>query len=665
LYESVSGTTSTYAAGGPGTYAITNQANTATTGTPTTGTSYTINSTNAVLTTATAITGYATSGAVYNAGGLTTTGTYYILTIPTSGAGGTITVGTSYGANPASWTSTTAGLSWTTVAGSVFGNLSSGTTYYISSINSNQVTLSTSATLTPTVTLTTQGGTWNSVAGATNIAATSEDGLYWTSRTLSTSGSWPIAVFGNPNNNPVWVALTSGTTVANSIATGATTQARAKIVSGTITEIRMIEPGSGYATAPTPSLLDPNVSLTPFTNSVTPTAVANANGTITVPSGNYAVGQAVIVSGTNTGTAGASFITGYTTGTTYYVMTGGTAVTSIRLTDTYANAVAGTGNLTATVGTLVGITFTINFVVRTATGVMANPSFTNRGLLYATATGSVATGNGFADIYQSSAYVNISNIYTVPTAGSNITLSNGDGTYYKLVVVNNLVYSSGSNLPYTATFQVSPPFTSLTAPAHGTTLTMRIKYSQVRLTGHDFLNIGTGNQTSTNYPGTPAIAPDSTKQTAQFGGGRTFFTSTDQDGNFNVGNLFTVVQSTGVATLNANAFNLAGLNSLSLGSVALGTGSAIITSFSTDPYFTANSDNVVPTQKATKSYISSQIGGGGSSLNVNTLTAGIVYIFNNQISTTNGNQINVSNKLYFVGAGGIDGVPLAMNFLLS
>jgi hypothetical protein len=129
--------------------------------------------------------------------------------------------------------------------------------------------------------------------------------------------------------------------------------------------------------------------------------------------------------------------------------------------------------------------------------------------------------------------------------------------------------------------------------------------------------------------------------------------------------LFTVVQSTGVATLNANAFNLAGLNSLSLGSVALGTGSAIITSFSTDPYFTANSDNVVPTQKATKSYISSQIGGGGSSLNVNTLTAGIVYIFNNQISTTNGNQINVSNKLYFVGAGGIDGVPLAMNFLLS
>jgi hypothetical protein len=149
----------------------------------------------------------------------------------------------------------------------------------------------------------------------------------------------------------------------------------------------------------------------------------------------------------------------------------------------------------------------------------------------------------------------------------------------------------------------------------------------------------------------------------QYGGGRVFFTSTDQDGNFNVGGLFSVQQATGVATLNADAFNIAGLNQLTLGAVTLGGTSATITSFSTDPYFTANSDNVVPTQKAIKSYISSQIGGGGSSLNVNTLTAGVIYIAGNTISTTTGVQINVTNKMTFIG--GFDGAPLAMNFLLN
>jgi len=139
-----------------------------------------------------------------------------------------------------------------------------------------------------------------------------------------------------------------------------------------------------------------------------------------------------------------------------------------------------------------------------------------------------------------------------------------------------------------------------------------------------------------------------------------FFTSTDQDGNFNVGNLFGVQQATGTATLNATAFNLAGLQSLTLGAVTLGVGSATITSFSTDPYFTANSDNILPTQRAIKSYITSQIGGGLSTLNVNTLTAGVIYIANNTITTTTGGQINVNAKMNFTG--GIDGSPVALVF---
>ena len=45
-------------------------------------------------------------------------------------------------------------------------------------------------------------------------------------------------------------------------------------------------------------------------------------------------------------------------------------------------------------------------------------------------------------------------------------------------------------------------------------------------------------------------------ETREGGGGRVFFTSTDQDGNFRVGGLFNVEQSTGVATLDADAFNI-------------------------------------------------------------------------------------------------------------
>jgi hypothetical protein len=100
-----------------------------------------------------------------------------------------------------------------------------------------------------------------------------------------------------------------------------------------------------------------------------------------------------------------------------------------------------------------------------------------------------------------------------------------------------------------------------------------------------------------------------------------------------------------------------------LGAVTLGIGSATITQFSTDPYFTANSDNIVPTQKAIKSYITAQIGGGSSSLNVNTLTAGQVFLANNTISNTTSAQIKVTSKMNFVG--GIDGSPVALGFFMQ
>jgi hypothetical protein len=183
------------------------------------------------------------------------------------------------------------------------------------------------------------------------------------------------------------------------------------------------------------------------------------------------------------------------------------------------------------------------------------------------------------------------------------------------------------------------------------------------LTGHDFLDIGTGNFEETNYPGLSTQPVIAANEAVDNGGGRVFFTSTDQDGNFRVGDLFAIEQSTGIATLNADAFNISGLQELNLGNVTLGGGSATITEFSTDPFFTADSDNIVPTQRAIKAYIAGQIGGGGASLNVNSITAGSVFISSNVITTTTAGPIKMNAVFEF--RGGVIGIPLAFNYFLN
>jgi hypothetical protein len=216
---------------------------------------------------------------------------------------------------------------------------------------------------------------------------------------------------------------------------------------------------------------------------------------------------------------------------------------------------------------------------------------------------------------------------------------------------------------YEAFFQISPALTTAEAPDDGVSITTRIRYSQVRLTGHDFLDIGTGGFEDTNYPGLPNIQPNPANETQEAEGGRVFFTSTDQDGNFRVGDLFAIEQSTGVATLNADAFNISGLNELNLGNITLGGTSATVTEFSTDPFFTADSDNVIPTQRAVKAYIASQIGGGGANLNVNTLTAGSIFIGSNVITTTTGETILMRATFEF--RGGVSGMPAAFGYFLT
>ena len=447
---------------------------------------------------------------------------------------------------------------------------------------------------------------------------------------------------------PTWVAVsnTSGK-IATKIATGARPQARARVVNNQISEVRMIETGSGFPRG--------NITATS----------ATSTGTITVDDiSNLTANQPIVFNGTNSG--------GIVVGTYYYVKGNPTPTSGLAGT-IQISTTAGGSTFALTASTPTGMTYfaspiitqtdpnkvnTAPLAARIGNGALGNPSFAHRGIANTTATASYL-GDGYADLYQVGSYVNVSGLYQIPTPGCNVVFSSilGANRWYKLVSVTNVLGVAGN---YSATFQINPGLTTLTAPAHDDLITTNLQYSNVRLTGHDFLYIGTGGFTATNYPYVDATRAVGSNQELFVGGGRVFFTSTDQDGNFNVGNLFGVQQSTGTATLNASAFNLSGLQSLTLGSVSLGVGSATIFQFSTDPYFTANSDGVVPTQKAIKAFITAQIGGGQSSLNVNTITSGQIYIAGNTISNTNNVQIYVSSKMLFTG--GIDGAPVALAF---
>jgi hypothetical protein len=576
-------------------------------------------------------------------------------------------------------------------------------------------------------------GLFFALAQGTTVCATSPDGIDWTVNALTDGPTWNAVAFGNPSNNPLWVAVNTNNNYHNVIKTGARALGRVKVNANTITEIRMIEPGSGYPQGTATTTYAPVTVVVNSSSTTVITVASSMSGIVAGQPITFASNVGTLVAGTVYYVYSASGVGTAITGTSLSVSTSvalGSAVSvgtttgltvngttqSVVVVDSTENLIAnqpitfyGTtqGNLTVnalyytvagsisantgtrilavstssggatlalTSATLSGMTYRAGPIVtqtdpnkiktafvqpRLGYGAVANPTFTNRGSLNTTATASVL-GDGYADLYQNSSFIAVSGLYSLPQPGSNLQFASIGGTWYKLVSLSNVLGSAGN---YSATFQINPALTTANAPAHSNLITTQLKYSQVRLTGHDFLYIGTGTQSQTNYPYVNASTAIQANQANSSGGGRVFFTSTDQDGNFNVGNLFGVQQATGTATLNANAFNLSGLQSLQLGTVAVGVGSAIITQFSSDPYFTANSDNILPTQKAIKSYITAQIGGGQSSLNVNTLTSGVIYVAGNTISTTSGVAINVTAKMNFTG--GIDGTPVAMMYFLQ
>lgn len=433
---------------------------------------------------------------------------------------------------------------------------------------------------------------------------------------------------------------------------GITTIARAVVTTEKISSIRIIEPGSGYVSAPTVTIVDPS-------NTV--------EAPVQVFIGDGALGQPTFTN------RGLSYLTAVTTVTETGVQRTVSGITNanpgVVTTSTAHTYVDGQKVIFANVAGMFQINSGVWYYVDVLTPstfalyvdqALTIPLDTTSYGTYVVSAGTVTEFGGFRNSLQSGSFIQVQGLTQIPQAGSNVEFSSLPGNYYKLVTVQNLL---GTQYPFTALLQVSPEIAVGEAPAHGDAVTIKIRYSQIRLTGHDFLDIGTGNFANTNYPGIPLIPANSDNETVEGGGGRVFFTSTDQDGNFRVGDLFSVEQSTGIATLNADAFNISGLQELQLGELVLGGTSASINEFSTDGTMAANSDQIVPTQRAIRTYISSQIGGGASSLNVNQITAGLITIYSNIIETTTGVTINFDSPVNFTA--GIRGTPVALGLFLQ
>ena len=412
--------------------------------------------------------------------------------------------------------------------------------------------------------------------GPTTYAATSYDGIVWTSRTLASARNWGVVAFGNPditlgdstltNSRPTFiVAPTSSTTALNRVYTGARALGRVVVGGIGVDFIKIWEPGSGYTSDPIMTLTDP----------------------------------------------------GKTLDSTY----------KPRLED----------------------------------GVLAQPTLIAKGTAYKTSTTSVTvTGDGFADITPVGRFVTVDDLDFIPGPGAQFYIA-GRSEYFVAVIVgiNEQILPNGK---IRSTFQLSPRPDLSDYLEHGMEVLIRERYSQVRITGHDFLDIGSGNFEETNYPDLYVnydFTTEPFQEVQNLNGGRVFYTSTDQDGNFRAGEQFAVEQSTGVITISADFFDLAGLTELRLAGINVGS-TAVIREFSKDGLFLQNSNNVIPTQRAIRSYLNSRLNVGGEDLLTPSIIAGTVKVGPNLIDNTAALTIDVPVVADFSGDGaGVSGSLLA------
>ena len=405
------------------------------------------------------------------------------------------------------------------------------------------------------------------------LMAKSDDGANWEQIGLESTQLWTALAHDNAEDGARWVTLASAQSTAgiNNLYIGTTPLLRANVITGSMRDIKIIDPGSGYTLSNLPviTITDPNA------------------------------------------------------------------------------------------------TTEVTYESRIGNRVLAQPEFINRGSGYRRTTSSVAiTGDGYADIIPEERTITIAGVRGIPNPGVQVTMEGvfdvatddpDDLFIFSGVEIFDLGDDGTENNTRLIRMNISPNVEPYLNLRHATGITLRERFSQCRISGHDFLDIGTGNFEQTNYPTIYAggsfftAAPEN--EVYETTSGRVFYVSTDQDGNFRTGELFSVQQATGVVTISAQFFDLDGLSELALGGVRLGGTGTVVQEFSSDPTFAADSNNVIPTQRAIATFLSDRLSVGGEALEVNKLQAGRVVLGgeDNEISNIANRQVQLASDVIISG----------------
>jgi hypothetical protein len=457
-----------------------------------------------------------------------------------------------------------------------------------------------------------------------------------TATKVATLGSVTIVNGGSGYLTPPVITISGGGATIDALVT-------CTISGGSIDTVTVVNPGYNYTSLPdlqvevagdNNAILVPvltaasstNVTATAGVNTSTMTVAyktdPNTSGTISATTvttnfitmstvANLYVGNTIVFTGISFGNL--------ITGTTYYIAA--ISGSQIKVATTYANAIAGTFFALATAsGAMTFLANSFNFGTRiTATG------FTSKAVIGSGPTYSVVLNFGSTTAPTTGKYYQISgntnpiyNGFYLCTASSTTTITltypYDPGTWSSATTTTiTKEVTTGTNVAS----GISKPFNNIDATTirvgykAGTQGQVTTRISTCRATGHDFLDIGTGGYSTTNYPyqiyGNPAITRKPENETYEEGVGRVFYVTTDQNGIFRVGRFFTVDQGTGTVTFSAS-IALSNLDGIGF------KRGVVVSEFSTDASFTNNAPDAVPVQSATRGYIDKRLGldhGGG------------------------------------------------------
>ena len=138
-----------------------------------------------------------------------------------------------------------------------------------------------------------------------------------------------------------------------------------------------------------------------------------------------------------------------------------------------------------------------------------------------TATATLDAGGSFET--NQTGRILVTSFTTAPVAGDAMTFASADGNAYQVQSVSQV---TGGSVDYNVIVFATSRATAVPAT---TVVNCRKRFSLVRLTGHDFMQVGTGDKTTTNWPGEPTQPADPADQivTNTTDPGRVYHLSTD------------------------------------------------------------------------------------------------------------------------------------------